>query len=279
TGVQTCALPILLFNTPPTSRFAAVGAGLAPPAPRASPKICHSERSEESLCLIERFLLDELHRSQRPPPCSVAPASSRLCLGVRRLDPALSALCRGGACPARPSPITPNPALRAEQADFLFRVCSCKSVGLRSEESLFCLLPTHSSLATALQTPCPAAAARAALCRCRGGACPARPSRITPNLSFRAQRGISLVSRHSPLATALSSVAKAALVFRSAGFPPPLECGGWTPLSPRFVGAGLAPPAPRASPKICHSEPSQESWPVVYPARSLGALQYPGFVL
>ena len=190
-----------------------------------------------------------LYSPQRPPSYFVAPASSRLCLGVRRLDAALSALCRGGACPARPSPITPNPSFRAEQADFLFRVCSCKSVGLRSEESLFCLLPTHSSLATALQTPCPAAAARAALCRCRGGACPARPSRITPNLSFRAQRGISLVSRHSPLATALSSVAKAALVFRSAGFPPPLECGGWTPLSPRFVGAGLAPPAPRASPQ------------------------------
>src|SRR5438445_913288 len=243
-----------------------------------------------------------LYSPQRPPSYFVAPASSRLCLGVRRLDAALSALCRGGACPARPSPITPNPSFRAEQADFLFRVCSCKSVGLRSEESLFCLLPPHSSLATALQTPCPAAAARAALCRCRGGACPARPSRITPNLSFRAQRGIplvsrhsslatalqtpcpaaaaraalcrcrggacparpsritpnlsfraqrgiSLVSRHSPLATALSSVAKAALVFRSAGFPPPLQSGGWPPLSPRFVGAGLAPPAPRASPQ------------------------------
>src|SRR5947209_2077307 len=123
-----------------------------------------------------------LYSPQRPPSYFVAPASSRLCLGVRRLDAALSALCRGGACPARPSRITPNPSFRAEQADFLFRVCSCKSVGLRSEESLFCLLPTHSSLATAL-----------------------------------------------------SSAAKAALVFRSAGFPPPLECGGWTPLSPRFV--------------------------------------------
>jgi len=32
-------------------------------------------------------------------------------------------------------------------------------------------------------------------------------------------------------------------VLRSAGFQPALflECGGWTPLSPRFVGAGFSP--------------------------------------
>src|SRR6266705_4240292 len=44
----------------------------------------------------------------------------------------------------------------------------------------------------------------------------------------------------APLSSFSPSAARATLVFRSAGFQPALflECGGWTPLSPRFVQAG-----------------------------------------
>src|SRR2546425_9292216 len=82
-----------------------------------------------------------LYSPQRPPSYFVAPASSRLCLGVRRLDAALSALCRGGAFPPPPPPLTPNPSFRAEQADLLFPLFSLKNVGPPREESLFFLLP------------------------------------------------------------------------------------------------------------------------------------------
>src|SRR2546427_81691 len=70
-----------------------------------------------------------LYSPQRPPSYFVAPASSRLCLGVRRLDAALSALCRGGACPPPPPPLTPKPSFRAEQAGFLFPGFSFQNIG------------------------------------------------------------------------------------------------------------------------------------------------------
>src|SRR2546425_3462948 len=90
-----------------------------------------------------------LYSPQRPPSYFVAPASSRLCLGVRRLDAALSALCRGGACPPPPPPLTPKSSFPAEQAHFFFPVFPPKNVGPRRAEFLFFLLPFPSSLAPA----------------------------------------------------------------------------------------------------------------------------------
>ncbi len=85
-----------------------------------------------------------------------------------------------------------------------------------------------------------------------------RAARPTPKLSFRAQRGIPL---RSLLPQPTRSPAAAVLPAREAACrgAPFLECGGLPPLSPRFVGAGLAPPAPCASPPIRHSERSEES--------------------